>query len=71
MDPVDMEKTTFIMLWGTFCYKVMSFDLKNARATYHKVMVTLLHNMMHKEVETYVNDMMAKSKGEEDHIIDF
>ena len=30
----DMEKTTFITLWGTFYYKVMSFGLKNAGATY-------------------------------------
>jgi len=29
-----MEKTTFITLWGTFCYKVMSFRIKNAGATY-------------------------------------
>ena len=30
----DMEKTTIITLWGTSCYKVMSFGLKNAGATY-------------------------------------
>ncbi|RDX93467.1 hypothetical protein CR513_24272, partial [Mucuna pruriens] len=30
----DKEKTTFITTWGTFCYKVMSFGLKNAGATY-------------------------------------
>ena len=34
MAPEDIEKTTFITLWGTFCYKVMSFGLKNAGATY-------------------------------------
>ena len=34
MAPEDMEKTTFITLWGTFCYKVMSFGMKNVRATY-------------------------------------
>ena len=27
MSPEDMEKMTFITLWGTFCYKVMSFGL--------------------------------------------
>ena len=26
----DMEKTTFIKPWGTFCYRVMPFRLKNA-----------------------------------------
>jgi hypothetical protein len=24
----DKEKTTFVTLWGTFCYKVMPFKLK-------------------------------------------
>ena len=48
MTPEDMEKTTSITLWGTFCYKVMSFGLKNARATYQRAMVALFHNMMHR-----------------------
>ena len=30
----DMEKTTFLTMWGTFCYKVMPFGLKNVGATY-------------------------------------
>ncbi|WJX29971.1 hypothetical protein P8452_18558 [Trifolium repens] len=34
MAPEDMEKTTFITPWGTFCYKVMPFGLKNTGATY-------------------------------------
>ena len=32
MAPEDVEKTTFVTLWGTFCYKVMAFGLKNAGA---------------------------------------
>ncbi|RDX98899.1 hypothetical protein CR513_18114, partial [Mucuna pruriens] len=58
----DKEKTTFITTWGTFCYKIMSFGLKNAGATYQRAMVTLFHDMMHKEVEFYMDDMIAKSK---------
>ncbi|XP_052723844.1 uncharacterized protein LOC128193781 [Vigna angularis] len=69
MAPEDMEKTTFITLWGTFCYKVMSFGLKNAGATYQRAMVTLFHDMMHKEIEVYVDDMIAKSESEEKHIL--
>ena len=65
----DMEKTTFITPWGTFCYKVMPFGLKNAGATYQRAMVTLFHDMMHKEIEVYVDDMIAKSRNEEDHMI--
>ena len=68
MAPEDMEKTTFITPWGTFCYKVMPFGLKNAGATYQRAMVTLFHDMMHKEIEVYVDDMIAKSQSEEDHI---
>ncbi|RDY00951.1 Retrovirus-related Pol polyprotein, partial [Mucuna pruriens] len=56
----DKEKTTFITTWGTFCYKVMPFRLKNAGATYQRAMVTLFHDMMHKEVEVYVDDMISK-----------
>ena len=41
----DMEKTTFNTQWGTFCYKVMPFGLKNAGATYQRAMVTLFHDM--------------------------
>jgi len=65
----DMEKMTFVTLWGTFCYKVMSFGLKNVRATYQRAMVALFHDMMHKEIEVYVDDMIAKSKTEEQHLI--
>ena len=65
----DMEKTTFITMWGTLCYKVMPFGLKNAGVTYQRVMVTLFHDMMHKEIEVYVDDMIAKSQGEDDHVV--
>ena len=57
----DMKRTTFLTMWGTFCYKIMPFGLKNARAMYQRVMVTLFHDMMHKKIEVYVDDMIAKS----------
>ena len=65
----DMEKTTFLTMWGTFCYKVMLFGLKNAGATYQRAMVTLFHDMMNKEIEVYVDDMIAKSQGEDEHVV--
>ena len=37
MDETDQEKTSFITNQGLFCYKVMSFDLKNAGATYQRL----------------------------------
>ncbi|PKI64499.1 hypothetical protein CRG98_015062 [Punica granatum] len=47
----DRIKTTFTTMWGTFCYRVMPFGLKNTGATYQRAMVILFHDMMHKEVE--------------------
>ena len=61
MAPEDMEKTTFVTQWGTFCYKVMPFGLKNAGATYQHAMVSLFHDMIHHEIEVYVDDMIARS----------
>ena len=69
MAPEDIEKTTFVTLWGTFCYKVMAFRLKNAGATYQRAMVALFHDMMHKEIEVYVDDMIAKSRTEDEHLV--
>ena len=62
MEKEDKAKTSFITPWGTFCYKVMPFGLKNDGATFQRVMVTLFHDMMHKEIEVYMDDMIAKSK---------
>ena len=47
----------------------MSFGLKNATTTYQRAMVALFHDMMHKEIEVYVEDMIAKSRTEGEHLI--
>ena len=64
-----MEKTSFITPWGTYCYKVMPFGLKNAGAIYQRVATTLFHDLTHKEVEVYVDDIIVKSKDREGHIL--
>ncbi|KAA3481368.1 RNA-directed DNA polymerase (Reverse transcriptase), Ribonuclease H [Gossypium australe] len=68
MHPEDMEKTTFITIWGTFCYKVMPIGLKNIGATYQRAIVTLFHDMMYKEIDVYIDDMIAKSLIEKEHV---
>ena len=68
MAPEDMEKTSFITEWGTYCCWVMPFRLKNAGATYHILATTLFHDMMHKDVEVYVDDMIVKSRDKAYHL---
>ena len=46
----------------------MPFGLKNVRATYQRAMITLFHDMMHKKIKAYVDDMIAKSREREGHI---
>ena len=67
MAPKDMTKTTFTTEWGIYCYTVMPFGLKNTGATYQRMATALLHDMMHNEVEVYVDDMIVKSKDRECH----
>lgn len=66
----DQEKTSFTTSWGTYCDNVKPFGLKNAGATYQRAMTTLFHDMMHKKLEVYVDDMIAKSLDAETHLRD-
>ena len=68
MAPEDMKKTTFVTQWGTFYYKVMPFGLKNAGVTYQCAMVVLFHDMIHHEIEVYMDNMIARSQTEEEHL---
>ena len=45
----------------------MAFGLKNAGAKYQWMAITLLYDMIHKEIEVYVDDMMVKSPTREGH----
>ena len=68
MAPKEMEKTSFITEWGTYCYRVMPFGLKNVGATYQRAATTLFHDMMHRDVKVYVDDMIVKSQDRADHL---
>ncbi|CAN4093598.1 unnamed protein product [Withania somnifera] len=46
----------------------MPFELKNAGATYMRAMTTIFHDMMHKEIEVYVDDVIIKSRDCGDHL---
>uniref|UniRef100_A0A2N9F200 Integrase catalytic domain-containing protein n=1 Tax=Fagus sylvatica TaxID=28930 RepID=A0A2N9F200_FAGSY len=55
---------------GLFCYKVMPFGLKNAGATYQRLMNRMFHDQIGRNVEVYVDDMLVKSKEEDGHLDD-
>jgi len=47
MNPEDQEKTSFMTDKGIYCYKVMPFGLKNAGATYQR----LVNKMFNEHLE--------------------
>ena len=68
MEETDQEKTSFVTSQGLFCYKVMSFELKNARATYQRLMNKMFIHQIRRNVQVYVDDMLVKSLHENDHL---
>ena len=66
----DQHKTSFTTPWGTFWYNMMPFGLKNARATYQRAMIAIFHDLIHKILEDYVDDILVKSHDLMDHLSD-
>ncbi|KAA0043273.1 uncharacterized protein E5676_scaffold129G00450 [Cucumis melo var. makuwa] len=64
----EEEKTIFQTLKGIYCYKVMPFRLKNVGDTYQRTMQRIFDDMLHKHVESYVDDLIVKSKKKCDHL---
>ena len=58
----DAEKTTFRTPIRNFYYTMMPFSLKNAGATYQRSIIAIFHDMMHSEIEYYMDDIVVKSK---------
>ncbi|XP_072064320.1 uncharacterized protein [Arachis hypogaea] len=70
MHPSYQCKTTFITDFGNYCYKVMPFGLKNAGATYQHLMDKVFAKQISRNIEVYVDDMVAKTKVGSNHIDD-
>ena len=64
----DEEKTTFIIEDVNFCYRVMPFGLKNAGATYQRLVNRMFSHQIGRNVEVYVDDMLVKSKDKANHL---
>ena len=70
MEDADQEKTFFDTSQGLFCYKVMSFGLKNAGATYQRLMNKMFARQIGRNVQVYVDDMLVKSLREDNNLGD-
>ncbi|XP_069145404.1 uncharacterized protein [Solanum lycopersicum] len=68
MDEEDAENTTFITPWGVYHYREMSFGLKNVATTYMRAMTTIFYDMIHKEIEVYIDDVIIKSRKNSYHL---
>ena len=55
---------------SSYCYKVMPFGLKNAGATYQRLMDVVLAPMLGRNVYAYVDDMVVASKDRTQHVAD-
>ncbi|GKD92990.1 reverse transcriptase domain-containing protein [Tanacetum coccineum] len=53
-----------------YCYLKMPFGLKNARATYQRLVDSAFQAQLGRNLEAYVDDMVIKSKTKQDMIID-
>ncbi|KAL0301365.1 UNVERIFIED_CONTAM: Retrovirus-related Pol polyprotein from transposon gypsy [Sesamum radiatum] len=64
----DRDKTSFIIENGIYCYNVMLFRLKNAGATYQRLVNRMFKELTEKTMEVYVDDMLIKEKEEKEHL---
>ncbi|XP_028070548.1 uncharacterized protein LOC114273005 [Camellia sinensis] len=56
------EKITFITPRGTYCYKAMPFGLKNAEATYQRMVTRMFKNQLGQTMEAYIDGMVVKKQ---------
>jgi hypothetical protein len=66
----DEEKTAFIMPYGVFSYQVMPFGLKNAGATYQRMMQNFLGSQIGCNIQVYIDDVVITTRKEESLISD-
>ena len=68
MYPWDDEHMAFITDHGLYCDKVMPFGLKNAGATYQRLVNKIFAELLEVSMEVYIDDMLVKSAAARDHV---
>src|ERR1044072_4327487 len=67
MHPSDEDKTAFMTANENYCYRTMPFGLKNAGATYQRLMDKVFSRQIGKTMEVYVDDMIVRAESDERH----
>ncbi|CAA0840378.1 Uncharacterized mitochondrial protein AtMg00860, partial [Striga hermonthica] len=68
--PEDQSKVSFVTSKGTYCYVVMPFGLKNAGATYQRLMDRMFKSQIGQNMEAYVDGILVKSRSSISHVED-
>ncbi|CAA0839165.1 Unknown protein, partial [Striga hermonthica] len=66
----DQKRVSFVTSKGTYCYVVMPFGLRNAGATYQRMVDKMFSRQLGRNMEVYVDDMLVKSRRADDHVGD-
>ncbi|GAU49430.1 hypothetical protein TSUD_181770 [Trifolium subterraneum] len=67
MHPMDAQHTTFMSNTYNYFYNVMPFGLKNAGATYQRLMDRVFVEQIGKNMKVYIDDMVVKTQKEGEH----
>ncbi|KAL0401893.1 UNVERIFIED_CONTAM: hypothetical protein Slati_4219200 [Sesamum latifolium] len=70
LNPNDHKRVSFITSGKTYCYVVMAFGLKNAAATYQRLVDRMFGEQLRRNMEVYVDGMLVKSRQMDQHLAD-
>ncbi|KAL0305013.1 UNVERIFIED_CONTAM: Retrovirus-related Pol polyprotein from transposon gypsy [Sesamum calycinum] len=58
----DRDKTSFVTENGVYCYNVMPFSLKDAGATYQRLVNKMFKELIESMMKMYVDYMLVKNR---------
>ena len=64
----DEKKIIFVTPHELYCYKVMSFRLKNDGATYQRLITKVSKPLISRVIEVYIDDIVVKSETRAEHV---